>query len=205
MTVDSIMQMCAELGIELSLKVDDNNRLHVDAPKGTLTASIRETLTAHKTEIVAALKSKSSNPQPQILSRDRDETVTRTPISTTPNSPEATHLIFEQPLTDPPGQSGRTELEVDKLLAGGDYDASVVDSEDPATRQYVSAQLLAALVGRNSAEQGRARQAFVNHGFFNEAVMQLRSADSPAERAAAARKLGTVCDQNATTHLIASP
>src|SRR5258705_4381416 len=187
MTVDSIMQMCAELGIELSLKVDDNNRLHVDAPKGTLTASIRETLTAHKTEIVAALKSKSSNPQPQLLSRDRDETVTRPPASTTPNSPEA------------------TELEVNKLLAGGDYDASVVDSEDPATRQYVSAQLLAALVGRNSAEQGRARQAFVNHGFFNEAVMQLRSADSPAERAAAARKLGTVCDQNATTHLIASP
>src|SRR6185295_1308641 len=81
---------------------------------------------------------------------------------------------------------------------------SVVDSEDPATRQNVSAQLLAALVGRNSAERGRAGQAFLNHGFFNEAVMQLRSADSPTERAAAARKLGAVCDQKGTTHLIAS-
>jgi len=32
------MQRCAELGIKLTLKADDNERLLVDAPKGTLTA-----------------------------------------------------------------------------------------------------------------------------------------------------------------------
>jgi hypothetical protein len=103
--------MCAELGIKLALKGDDNDRLQVDAPKGALTASIRETLTAHKTEIVAALQSKSRTSQPQILSRAPDETLTRTPASTTSNSPEATPLILEQPLTNLPGQPGRTELE----------------------------------------------------------------------------------------------
>ena len=198
------MQMCAQLGIRLALKGDDNDRLQVDAPKGALTASIRETLTANKTEIVAALRSKSRKLQPQIPSRDPDETVTRTPASNTPNSPEATLLTLEQPLANPPGQFDRTELEVDKLLAGGDYDASVIDSRDPVTRQNVSTYLLTAVAGRNSAEQTRARQAFMNHGFFNDAVSQLRGADSPAERAGAARKLGAVCDQKGTPHLIGS-
>ena len=31
MSVDSIMQTCAELGIKLTLKGDDNDRLQVDA------------------------------------------------------------------------------------------------------------------------------------------------------------------------------
>src|SRR4030095_14427881 len=92
--------MCAELGIKLTLKGDDDDPLQVDAPEGALTVSIRETLTAHKTEIVAALKSKSRKPQPQILSRDSDEAVIRDPASPTANSPEATPLILEQRLEE---------------------------------------------------------------------------------------------------------
>ena len=186
MSVDSIMQTCAELGIKLTLKGDDNDRLQVDAPKGALTAPIREALAAHKTGIVAALKLKQISRQAQrrTFSEDPDETVTRTPARTTPNFPEAAPLILEQSLTNPPAQFDRTEVEVNKLLSGSAYDTSVVDSRDPATRQVVSAQLLAALAGRNSAQQNRARLGFLNHGFFNDATTQLRAASvSPRFRA----------------------
>ena len=200
MSVESIMQTCAELGIKLTLKGDDD-RLQVDAPKGALTAPIREALAAHKTDIVAALKLKQVSPQSQTFSQDPDETVTRRPVA---NSTEATPLILEPPSTNPPTQFDPAEVEVNKLLSGSDYDAKVVDSKNPATRQIVSAQLLAALTGRNSAQQKRARQAFSNHGFFGDATMQLRTADSPAERAGAARKLGAVGNSEATPHLIAA-
>ncbi|MGH9928612.1 MAG: HEAT repeat domain-containing protein, partial [Pyrinomonadaceae bacterium] len=53
-------------------------------------------------------------------------------------------------------------------------------------------------------EQGRARQLFMNHGYFDDAVQNLRAADSPEERAAAARALGLVGSQRATAHLIAA-
>ena len=177
MNAELIMKTCADLGIKLALKGDDNDRLQVDAPKGALTASIREALAAHKTELVAALKLKqvSQQPLPQTPSQDSDQTITRIPARPTPNYPEATPLILEQPATNPPTQFDRTEVEVNKLLSGSNYDASVVDSKDPATRQNVAAQLLAALGGRNSAQQNRARQAFLKHGFFNDATMQLRS------------------------------
>ncbi len=53
-------------------------------------------------------------------------------------------------------------------------------------------------------EQERARQLFMDHGYFDEAVQNLRAADSPEERAAAARALGQVGSQRATAHLIAA-
>jgi hypothetical protein len=155
MSAESIMQTCAELGIKLALKGDASDRLQVDAPKGALTAPIREALAANKSDIVAALKSKQNSQQSQAqdVLQDADETVTRTAASTTASSPEVRPLILEQPLTNPPAQFDPTEIEVNKLLSGVDYDASVVDSRDPATRQNVSAQLLAALAGRSSAQQ----------------------------------------------------
>ena len=53
-------------------------------------------------------------------------------------------------------------------------------------------------------EQERARQLFLDHGYFDEAVQNLRAAGSPAERVAAARALGLVGSQRATAHLIAA-
>ena len=41
MTVNSLMEKCAELGIKLALKGEANDRLQVDAPKGALTAELR--------------------------------------------------------------------------------------------------------------------------------------------------------------------
>ena len=71
-------------------------------------------------------------------------------------------------------------------------------------RQFVSTQLLSALSGRNVDEQSRAKRGFIEHGYFNDAISQLRRADSPAERAAAARKLGAVGDAGAIAHLVAA-
>jgi hypothetical protein len=59
---------------------------------------------------------------------------------------------------------------------------------------------------KNLAEQEheRARQLFLDHGYFDETVQNLRAANSPTERAAAARALGVVGSQRATAHLIAA-
>ena len=58
MTVQSLMRLCAELGIELALKGDNNDRLVVDAPKGALTEPLRQALTEHKAALIAILKTR---------------------------------------------------------------------------------------------------------------------------------------------------
>lgn len=53
-------------------------------------------------------------------------------------------------------------------------------------------------------EQERARMLFMDHGYFDEAVQNLRTAKSSAERANAARALGLFGSPRATAHLIAA-
>src|SRR5207244_13212426 len=84
------------------------------------------------------------------------------------------------------------------------YDESVIHPKDPRARQIIAAQLLAALGSRNPEQQEPARRAYIDHGYFDETTKQLRTGDSPAERVAAARKLGVLQSPMATTHLIAS-
>ncbi|HYN84813.1 MAG TPA: HEAT repeat domain-containing protein [Pyrinomonadaceae bacterium] len=94
--------------------------------------------------------------------------------------------------------------ETRRLLEGETYDAAVLATGDRSTRQMIAAELLAALAARNPARKERARTAFIEHGYFNEAARDLREAEAPAERASAARSLGLVCDRIATPHLAAS-
>ncbi|HEY0319401.1 MAG TPA: HEAT repeat domain-containing protein [Pyrinomonadaceae bacterium] len=94
--------------------------------------------------------------------------------------------------------------EVKNLLEGKDYDKAVIGSMNPETRQIVSTEILAALASRNPERQQRARQAFTQHGFFDEATQRLRTADAPAERISAARALGLTQDHTATPHLVAA-
>ena len=205
MTVESLMQTCKELGIKLALKGGDSDRLQVDAPKGALTAELREALTAQKPAVIVFLKELATRQaQGPTSDYDSEVTETRTPASIPWNSPEATALIREQSVPTTPAHSLHTDVEVNKLLSGSAYNPSVIDAKDSATRQVISAQLLTALAGRNSEQQGHARRGFLSHGYFDDTVQQLRTADSPAERAAAARKLGVVGDQSATVHLIES-
>src|SRR4051812_11996989 len=84
MSVESLMQTCADLRIKLALKGDNSDRLQVDAPKGTLTAPLREALAASKGEIIALLKSQqsASATQTEAISANPDDTVTSTPEAT---------------------------------------------------------------------------------------------------------------------------
>ena len=204
MSVNVVMEKCMELGIRLALKGEANDRLQVDAPKGALSAELRDLLTANKSDLIAALKAQAAARDSQTETSQPAITVTQESSRTTPQSPEAKPLILEQPFTKPTLNTGRVEVEVNNFLAGRDYDASVVNSADPLTRQIVSAQLLNALTSGKPNQHERARSVFVSHGFFSEAVTQLHTADSPGERAAAARKLGAAGEARAAADLISA-
>jgi HEAT repeats len=98
----------------------------------------------------------------------------------------------------------RTNVAVNSLLAGEQYDEAVINTSDAGTRQIIAAGLLAALAGRNEERRERAREAFIKHNYFNEATKDLRTSDASAERASAARSLGLARDAAATPHLIAA-
>src|ERR1700716_2055264 len=101
MTVDSLMQTCEELGIKLALKADDNSRLQVDAPKGALTASLRDALAAHKPELISTLKAKQQAAlaaQASTSSDDSETSEAQAPAGSSRKTPEAT-LILEQTST----------------------------------------------------------------------------------------------------------
>jgi len=116
---------------------------------------------------------------------------------------------------------------VREFLSGRSGEANVAAPEDKETREVVAAELLTAMSSsgvddastatpdvslvaperpetRSEQEQERARQLFLDHGYFDETVHNLRAASSPAERAAAARTLGLVGSERATAHLIAA-
>ena len=98
----------------------------------------------------------------------------------------------------------RVSDEVKRVLGGEDYARGVIAASDPATRQLVAAELLSALASRNGVRHDRAREIFMNHGYFEDATRDLRIAESSAERAAAARRLSFVRDREATPHLAAA-
>ncbi|HYW73394.1 MAG TPA: HEAT repeat domain-containing protein [Pyrinomonadaceae bacterium] len=96
----------------------------------------------------------------------------------------------------------RAAEEANKIFAGQPYDESIVGSDDRETRRMVGAELLSAMVGRNTERRDRARAAFMKHGYFDDATRDLRVATSENERAAAARRLSFVQDPEATPHLV---
>lgn len=98
----------------------------------------------------------------------------------------------------------RVLAETHSLLEGEEYDRAVVGARDAMARQMVSAELLAALASRNAQRRERAGAAFVEHGYFDETARDLREADAPAERSAAARSLAILGDRTATPLLVAA-
>src|SRR5947209_10551774 len=98
----------------------------------------------------------------------------------------------------------RVDLEVKNVLAGESYDERIVGASDVGTRQLVATVLLSALAARNLDRRERAREVFIKHGYLDEATKNLRTAEAPAERAAAARTLGYVQDKSTTPHLVAA-
>jgi HEAT repeat protein len=100
--------------------------------------------------------------------------------------------------------SERVSDEIRKLFAGEPYDESVLNSRNAATREMVSSELLAALSSRNPQRNERAREAFLKHGYFEDATRDLQSAEAPARRASAAQALSLLHDRAATPHLVAA-
>ncbi|HEX6185390.1 MAG TPA: HEAT repeat domain-containing protein [Pyrinomonadaceae bacterium] len=96
----------------------------------------------------------------------------------------------------------RVQAETRSLLEGGAYDRTVIGTRDPLARQVIAAELLSALAGRNPQRRERAGAAFVEEGYYDETARDLRAADAPAERAAAARSLALLGDRAATPLLV---
>ncbi len=94
--------------------------------------------------------------------------------------------------------------EIQKLLAGESYAEAVIAAPDSATRQLVAAELSAALASRNVERHGRARAAFLKHGYFEDAARDLQTAEAPGQRASAALSLALLHDRAATPHLVAA-
>ena len=61
MKLEALLETCSQLGIKLELAGENNDRLKVDAPKGALTAELREALTSNKPELIAFLTNKKPN------------------------------------------------------------------------------------------------------------------------------------------------
>lgn len=127
----------------------------------------------------------------------------RAKAAPTKETPRAEETKAVEPTTPAVGME-RTSSEVKSLLDGKDYDEAVISSTNPDTRQIVSTELLAALASRNPERRLRAREAFINHGFFDEATSKLRTSTTAAERISAARALGLTQDNSATKHLVAA-
>src|SRR5207247_10579887 len=89
-----------------------------------------------------------------------------------------------------------------KRLAGDEYDRRIIGAPVRETSQLLGAELLTGLVGRVAVRRERAREAFMKHGYFDDATRDLRVAESANERTAAARRLSFVHDREATPHLI---
>lgn len=136
--------------------------------------------------------------------RTKETLPTSTMIESVSDSPEAKELISEQPFSNTTIPYEHADAEIRNLLAGKEFDVQVIDSKDAITRQVVAASLLAAITGRSTEQHEPARRAFMDHGYFDEATRDLRTADSPAQRASAARKLGVVGNSAGTAHLIAA-
>ena len=105
-------------------------------------------------------------------------------------------LIVEELLaaisgTAPAESSPRTEE-----APSGDAEASS-DLERPRADQQELRRV-------DQEKQERARKLYMDHGYFDEAVQDLRGAISPQQRAVAARALGVVGNKRGTSHLIAA-
>src|SRR5258705_7697893 len=131
-------------------------------------------------------------PRPQMLIKPKNPGL---------NRPISYNVETTQTFVNP--QLDNVLREVRDPVAGSASSTEVTRPSDPALRQLVAEQLLAAMSGPNAAEQERARKIFIKHGYLDETTNKFRCADSAADRAAAAHTLGIVGSRLATAHLIA--
>jgi HEAT repeat protein len=111
-----------------------------------------------------------------------------------------------------------------EFLSGRSKETPFLNSSNQAIRQIVAAELLLALLRVEDRSQSaiatmahfdceeqadldarkRARELFIDHGFLDEVLQELRTADSAEKRAEAARTLGLLGSQRGSAPLIAA-
>jgi hypothetical protein len=125
-------------------------------------------------------------------------------------APEASSLKSDVPAVIPTAEVAPrqridvagAQAEASSMLTGSKHQTPA--TVDTSAREVIATELLSALAGRNPERRDRAREAFIQSGYFDDATRDLRVAEAPAERASAARKLALVRDLEATPHLIAA-
>jgi hypothetical protein len=182
-------------------------RRRAKTPKRVRTSTVKSTT---KTKDTAASVSKPSESKlvPEVAPAV-EAAIIPTIVAAAPSAATAAQEVASAPVSSPEDDSRRGRIvqateETKKLINGGPYDENVIGSSDRETRQLVGAELLSAIVGRSAARREYARAAFMKHGYFDDATRDLRIAESPNERAAAARRLSFVHDPDATPHLVAA-
>src|ERR1041384_4862633 len=156
------------------------------------------TTTSSVAPALAATTAKESSVAPEIVAEK---------VAVPAAAPAVIPVPVVAPASSPADDTRRERVsrvaeEAKHLFNGDSYDESVIGSEDREMRRLVGAELASALVGRNAARRERAREAFMKHGYFDDATRDLRTAESDNERAAAARRLSFVQDREATPHLV---
>jgi HEAT repeat protein len=106
-------------------------------------------------------------------------------------------------LSSASAQIGRSSGSVGDAISGDSVSAAST-STDRDPRRPGAAELLAALSDSDKEAQEAARRLFLDQGYLNEAISELRSSVSIGKRAAAARALGIVGSLLTTPHLIAA-
>jgi hypothetical protein len=163
-----------------------------DATASVQPVAESEPVVAPSVSAVLATPLVAAAPSPEEVRRD---VKVKTPVPVAEASPLPLNDQHRERVT-------RVAEEAKKLMTGRSYDESIIGSDDGETRQVVGAELLSAIVGRNVLRREFAREAFLKHGYFDDATRDLRIAESEHERAAAARRLSFIHDREATPHLI---
>lgn len=101
-------------------------------------------------------------------------------------------------------QTERSRGNVKDASTGDSVRATVASSTDCDQGRPGAAELLAALSGSDKQAQEEARRLFLDQGYLDEAIRDLRSSVCIVKRAAAARTLGIVGSLLTTPHLIAA-
>jgi hypothetical protein len=179
-------------------------RRRAKSPRRARSVAGKAARTVTRNDIAPSIQDVTESKPHPVITPAIAEAVLPTPLVTAARTREARPTVPPPLPADEPRRERVTQVaeEAKNLMAGGKYDESVIGSDDRETRQLVGAELLSAIVGRNAQRREHALEAFMKHGYFDDATRDLRIADSANERAAAARRLSFVHNHEATPHLI---
>jgi hypothetical protein len=151
----------------------------------------------------------SPKPNPDTPAHEPAESSANSPLNTSFERLEAENPISSSNESNPEiieAQKDRLIQELREHLEGLEVGSDAIVTSNKELRQFVSNQLLEAMseTAEDETRKQRAQSLFVDHGYLDEVLHELRSADSAEARATAARTIGLVGSQRGTASLIAA-